>query len=137
MGSEPRGRPRAGAVVSLALRLPIAYLSWAAGIGLPVAFLACWRIAAPVRRAMRKPVTWLEAARWEALIGVGIAVAGVLLQRILARLVSRGPDVRSQAGGDEHVLPIDRVLTLKGWLTLYQSSLGLIVIAVLVSLAAR
>ena len=127
-----------GAVVSLALPFPIAFLPWAAGIGLPVAFLACWLVGAPIlRRAMRRPVTWLGAARSGALIGAGIALAGIILQRILAWLVSRDPDFRSQVGRGEHVHSVDGVLTLKGWLVLGQAALGLIVVGALVALAVR
>ncbi len=60
-------------------------LAWSAIVGLPIAFLACWAIAAPIlRRVMRRPVSWARAAGWGAVVSGLIAGVGVAIDRAAA-----------------------------------------------------
>ena len=49
-------------------------------VGMPIAFILCWSIAAPVLRAMmRSPISWLRAAVWGAGISGTFACLGIIV----------------------------------------------------------
>ncbi|MFV0475914.1 MAG: hypothetical protein ACK5MQ_17180 [Pikeienuella sp.] len=71
-----------GWLLVAALYLDFMSLSWiwvfAAIFGLPVAFLVCWLVVAPVLwRIMRRPIPWTRAIGWGAAVSTLLAMMGV------------------------------------------------------------
>jgi hypothetical protein len=116
----------------------IALLPWAAVIGLPIAFVACWAVAGPILwRLMQRPISWRRAAGWGALTALAIAGVGLVIDRINGWRVSVDPNSSYQIGGGDFVQEIDGVLTPYGWLVEAQGFLGYVLIGTIVALVVR
>jgi hypothetical protein len=73
----------AGVAGPMALQSNFGILLWAAILGLPIAFMACWMLGAPIlRRIMHKSITWFAAACWGGLIALIISLAGSVVGRL-------------------------------------------------------
>jgi hypothetical protein len=107
-------------------------------VGLPVAFILCWSVAATIlRRMMLRPITWLRAAVWGpgiAAIFASVAVAAFAIAS-LCELVD--PNGGSQAGYGDLSRIRDGVLTSYGWWLLAQSVTQFILAGVAVALIIR
>lgn len=107
---------------------------WAAAIGLPIAFLASWLIAAPVlKRLMRKNISWFKAGLWGGIITLLVALASVAIGR-LRGLATMQP---SQLGGGDKVREIDGILTSYGWLVVAQNTALFVAIGIAIALVVR
>ncbi|MEM8750742.1 MAG: hypothetical protein AAGF28_10595 [Pseudomonadota bacterium] len=109
--------------IPLSLQSNIGVLIWAAVIGLPIAFLCCWLIGAPIlKRAMKKKISWLGAICWGSAIAFVIALIGIAFGRYRGWRQSTNPNFNSQLGGGEYVREVDGILTTYGWLMLGKST---------------
>lgn len=107
---------------------------WAAAIGLPIAFLACWLISAPMlKRLMRKNISWFQAVLWGGIITFLIALASIAIGR-LRGLANMQP---SQLGGGDKVREIDGILTSYGWLLVAQNTVMFVAAGVAIALIVR
>lgn len=110
----------------------------AAIIGLPIAFLACWCVAAPILwRIMLRPISWLGAIRWGSTISASIALVGIAIGRLYGWMESVNPDISSQIGGGIYVQEIDGILTPYGWLLLARNTIWFVLGGVAVALLIR
>lgn len=110
--------------VPMAMQSNLGVLLLAAIIGLPIAFLCCWVIGAPIlRHVMRREIGWLEAMGWGGVIALLIALVGIAIKLHLGWLQSINPNIGSQIGGGEYVLEKDGILTAYGWLMLGRSTM--------------
>ncbi|WP_260081423.1 hypothetical protein [Phaeobacter inhibens] len=113
-------------------------LIWAAAIGLPIAFIASWLIAAPIlNRLMRKNISWFQAAIWGGAITFLIALASIAIGRFRGWIQSVDPSSFSQLGGGDTVREIDGILTSYGWLNLAQNTATFVAIGMVISLVVR
>lgn len=111
---------------------------WVAIIGLPIAFLACWIVAAPVLTyVMRRPISWLRAATWGATISALMAFIYILASRLNGWRQSLNPNSWSQIGGGDKIRSIDGILTPYGWQALAQSAAIFILFGVVVAVIIR
>ena len=126
-----------------AVALPICFsnpslLIPSAILGLPIAFVASWVVAAPVmKRLMKNSVSWFAAARWGGTIAFYIALISIFLGRIRGCQQRNDQTSFSQYGGGDYVREIDGVLTNYGWLYLGQSTLIFVFIGVCIALVLR
>ncbi len=115
-----------------------AIIPWAAGFGLPIAFLICWLIVAPaLERVMRKPVTWLRAIGWGIVVSALIALVSVAIGRLLGLIQFMNPNSYSQLGGGDAIQSVDGILTAYGWWVLGQRTMIFIVFGVFIALIIR
>lgn len=92
-------------------------LYWAILFGLPLSFLCCWVIGAPIlKHVMRKEITWQRAAFWGGVIASLIALPRLGFGHYMGWHASINPDFHAQIGSGEHTRSIDGVLTTYGWL---------------------
>lgn len=70
---------------------------------------------------MRKKNSWIKAVSLGSAIALIIAGASIIIGRFLGWRQSLNPDTNALHGG-EHVLEIDGILTVFGWLMLAQST---------------
>ena len=106
--------------------------------GMPIAFILCWSVAAPIlRRVMLRPVTWLRAVVW----GAGIAAIFVSLAVSPFAIASLRDLVEpiggAQLGYGDLSRMSDGVLTPYGWWLLAQSAAQFILAGVAVALIIR
>jgi hypothetical protein len=114
------------------------FLPFAAIIGLPVAFLACWLIGAPIlARMTRRSVSYPRAALCGGLIAGLISVASIMIGRILGWMESLDDSRSSQFGGGDFVQSVDGILTPYGWLVVAQSTAIFVGIGALIGLVVR
>lgn len=110
--------------IPMALQSNIGLLIWAAIVGLPIAFLCCWLIGAPILKfAFKKEISWLGAIGWGSTIAFVIALVSIALGRYRGWRQSINPNSYSQWGGGEYVREVDGILTAYGWLMLGKSTL--------------
>ncbi|MBJ2153809.1 hypothetical protein [Paracoccus sp. IB05] len=86
---------------------------YAAVIGLPVSFVLCWLIGAPIlTRIMRKPVSFVAAARWGATIAAVIYILYLCVFTFIygGTGQDRGPDLGSQFEEANSVISVGYVL---------------------------
>ena len=116
----------------------IGLIPWVAAIGLPIAFISCWVIAAPMLwYAMRKPISWLLAVAWGATISATMAVVYIVASRLNGLRISQDPTYDFQLGGGKFIREIDGILTPYGWWVLLQNTALFIIFGVLVGLLIR
>jgi hypothetical protein len=116
----------------------LSILPWAAILGLPVAFLACWVVGAPILwLVMARPITWFKALWLGAVISTGIASIGIAITRYLGWRQSQDPSSYSQIGGGDYIRSIDGILTPYGWWVLFQQTLIFVLSGVTVALVLR
>jgi hypothetical protein len=116
----------------------LALVPWAALFGLPIAFIACWVVAAPIlARVMRRSISWFSAAGWGAILGALIAAVGLAIDRLFALRAANDPNFGYQIGGGDFVQEIDGVLTSYGWWVKAQGFLYYVLIGVAVALVLR
>ena len=107
-------------------------------VGLPIAFVVSWLIAAPIlMRVMRKPISWLRAAVWGAVITGSMEAVFIAIFRFWGWRRSLNPDYHSRIGGGEYTQSIDGILTPYGWWVLAQRSAVFILAGVGIALAVR
>jgi hypothetical protein len=113
-------------------------LPFAAVIGLPIAFAACWLIGAPVlRRAMRRPLSYPRAASLGGLIAVLFALSSIAIGRFRGWMESVDDTFSSQWGYGEYLRSVDGILTTYGWLLVLQNSLILVVMGAAIGVFIR
>lgn len=111
---------------------------WAAAIGLPIAFLACWLIAAPIlKKLMRKNISWFQAIFWGGAITFLIALAIIAISRFRGWLQSVDPNSFSQLGGGNKIREIDGILTLYGWQVVAQNTAMFVAAGIAIALIVR
>ncbi|MEM0942898.1 MAG: hypothetical protein AAGI70_03030 [Pseudomonadota bacterium] len=116
----------------------ISLIPYAAVIGLPIAFVACWVVGAPIlRRLMRNKVSWSKAGLWGAVIAMMIELLGVSISRYRGWLQSRDDSFWSRIGGGEYVRSVDGILTPYGWWVQAQSSALWVLAGVVIALIVR
>jgi hypothetical protein len=124
--------------VPMALQSNLGVLIWAAIIGLPISFLCCWVIGAPVlKRIMQKEISVFGAALGGGLIAFLIALVSIVLGRYRGWRQSLNPNVGSQLGGGEYIREVDGILTAYGWLMLGKSTAMFVAAGVFVALIVR
>jgi hypothetical protein len=110
--------------IPIALRTNIGVLIYAAVFGLPLAFLCCWSIGAPIlKRAMKKEISWVGAICWGSAIGFAIALFSIAWGLYHGWHLSIYPDLYSRSGSGEYAREVDGILTAYGWLVLGKSTL--------------
>lgn len=108
-------------------------LPFAAVIGLPLAFLFTWLVGGPIlRRVMRRPVSWMQAAGWGGLIATIIAALTIILQRLNGYRVSRDPTFNFWTARE-----VDGILTPLGWRWLALETATFIALGAIVGLVVR
>lgn len=113
-------------------------LPYAAVFGLPVAFLACWLIAAPIlKRLMRRPISWRQAAIWGAAIAITIRISGIVIGVLHGLFGSLTGRFSSQIGGGDFVRSIDGIPTLCGWIVILRSLAFVALFGALIALILR
>ncbi|MEM8553213.1 MAG: hypothetical protein AAGF71_00160 [Pseudomonadota bacterium] len=121
--------------IPIALQSNIGVLIWAAILGLPIAFLCCWLIGAPILKyAMKKEMGWLGAIYWGGAIAFVIAIVSIALGRHRGWRQSLDPNFYFQFGGGEYVREVDGMLTSYGWLMLGKSTLMFVSMGAIVGL---
>lgn len=114
--------------------------SWiyAAIFGLPIAFLACWIIGAPILKCrMRHSLSWTSAAIWGGGISLLIAGVGVALTRYEGWRESRDPNFWSQVGAINNPSEIDGILTPYGWLMTAETVAVFAIVGSVIALMVR
>ena len=120
------------------LSLNFAMVLLAALIGLPIALLACWLIAAPIlRRLMRRSISWLSAVIWGAIIAATVEVLGVALSRLNGLRLYFDDSFYSQIGHGDKTQSIDGILTPHGWLIQAQNSAAFVAFGIVIALIVR
>ena len=123
---------------SMALQGNLGVLIWAAIIGLPISFLCCWLIGAPVlRRIMCKEINFYGAALGGGFIAFLMAFVSIVLGRYRGWRQSLNPNVGSQLGGGDHIREVDGILTTYGWLMLGKSTAMFVAVGDIVALIVR
>ncbi|MEM7744427.1 MAG: hypothetical protein AAF409_12035 [Pseudomonadota bacterium] len=113
-------------------------LVFAAPVGLPLAFIACWLIAAPIlRRIMKRPISWVRAGLWGGVIAAAIELFGVAISRYRGWRHSLDDSFNYQMGGGDSVRNIDGILTPYGWWVQVQTSAGWILAGIAIALLLR
>lgn len=116
----------------------ISLLPLAALIGLPIAFISCWVIAAPILwRVMREQVSWLFAMLWGAVISATMATVSIVAGRLNGLAISRDPNRSFQLGGGEYIKEVDGILTSYGWWILFQQTMLFILAGAIIGLIMR
>lgn len=106
--------------------------------GLPIAFLACLCIAAPILKLlMRRPISWRRAAVWGAVISAVMKAIDVAYSRYHGWRESQDDSVFSRYGGGDYVQSIDGILTPYGWWVLAQNSVIFVLKGMMVALIIR
>jgi hypothetical protein len=114
------------------------FLPFAAIIGLPVAFLACWLIGAPIlARMTRRSLSYPRAALCGGLISVSISIVSIMIGRFLGWMESIDDSRSSQFGGGDFVRSVDGILTPYGWLVVAQNTAIFMGIGALIGLVVR
>jgi hypothetical protein len=113
-------------------------IGFAAGFGLPIAYLACWVVGAPIlKRVMRNPISWKDAAVSGAITSFSIAAVGIAIARFSGWLRSLNPQAYSQIGGGEFVISVNGILTPYGWWVLMQYTAAFVCMGIIVALIVR
>lgn len=116
----------------------VSILPYVAVIGLPIAFLSCWLIAAPILRiVMNRPISWARAALWGATISAIIALVSIAIGRYRGWRQSQDDTFHSQMGGGDFIRSVDGILTAYGWQQLAQNSAMFIGLGVAIALVLR
>ncbi|MEM7462235.1 MAG: hypothetical protein AAF362_06095 [Pseudomonadota bacterium] len=113
-------------------------LLWAAIIGLPIAFLCCWVIGAPVLHyIMRDSITWFAAIAWGAAIGGLISLAVFVITIIVGITMYMGGEFHAETGGLDVVKFVDGVLSAKLWLQILKLNLLWLGLAIFIAITLR
>jgi hypothetical protein len=116
----------------------IGLLPWIAGVGLPIAFIFCWVIVAPILwRIMRKSVSWLYAVVWGVAISITMAAVSIIISHLNGLRISRGTYADFHLVRGDFTREADRILTLYGWYDLLQNTALFILVCVLIALLIR
>ncbi len=107
-------------------------------LGLPIAFAACWLLGAPILwRLMRRPITWLAAASWGAVIAGLLAALGIAFSRYVRWQQQQNAVSQDRISGGDSVRSIEGILTSYGWWVLAQGAAFFILAGVLIALILR
>ena len=121
--------------IPLGLLSNIGVLISAAIVGLPISFLCCWLIGAPIlKHAMKNEISWLGAICWGGAIASAIAIISIVFGRLRGWWLSIDPNFNYQIGGGEFIREVDGVLTSYGWLMLGKSTLVFVSIGAIAAL---
>ena len=111
----------------------VGLLPFAAIIGLPLAYLVTWLVGGPIlRRLMRRPVGWMQAAAWGAFIATFFAALSIVIGRLNGYRMSRDPTFDFWTARE-----VDGILTSYGWLLLAQNTAIFIALGAATGLAVR
>lgn len=111
---------------------------WCAGIGMPIAFLSCWLIGAPILTVfMRREVTWIRAATCGGFIALAIALVSIAFSRYHGWRQSLDPSSWSSKGAVGNPREIDGILTVHGWLQTAERTAWFVGLGVVIALAVR
>ena len=122
----------------VAIESNIGVLIWVAIVGLPISFLCCWLIGAPVlKHIMRNEISWAGAVLWGGAIAFFMARAGIIIGRLLGWRQSLNPNFNSQIGGGDYIREVDGILTTYGWLILGKSTIMFVALGAAVALLVR
>jgi len=110
-----------------------ATLVYGAIYGLPISFLCCWVIGAPIlKRLMRREITLVRAAFWGGGIALLISLLGTAIERYQGWRESLDPSISSSSGG-KYLVEVNGILTPFGWLMVAQSTAVFTVLGVFVA----
>ena len=120
-------------------------LLYATVFGLPIAFLCCWVIAAPIlKRLMRREITMGRAAFWGGLIAFLMSLLSLAVERYQGWQTSFDPSRASNFSGGTSwidgqfvVTEVHGMLTAYGWLMAAQSTLIFVAMGVFVAVVVR
>lgn len=116
----------------------VPFLIWAMALALPVAYLTCWTIGAPILAyAMRRPIGRRRAALWGAVVSASIAAPVIVIGRYWGWPASMDPSIRSQLGGGDFIRSLNGILTPYGRQVLAQNTAMFILLGVAVALIVR
>ena len=116
----------------------VSILPLAAIFGLPVAFIVCWVIVAPIlKRLMRHAISWTSAAIWGAVASTIIASVFIAINRFRGWRQSLDPNSYSQLGGGEFIKSVDGILTPYGLQSLAQNTVIFVLLGVGIALVIR
>lgn len=107
-------------------------------IGLPVSMLFCWALgAAFLKKRMQNPISLISA------MIIGVRIAGIMaviffvIGRFMGLLSYLDKNSGFQIGGGDYIREIDGILTIYGWLILFQESVVFIFIGGVIGLLVR
>jgi len=101
----------------------LSMIVYAAIYGLPISFLCCWVIGAPIlKRLMRREITWVRAAFWGGGIALLISLLSIVIGRYRGWRQSLDPSLDTNFSGGTHLVEVDGFLTAYGWLMVAQST---------------
>ena len=107
-------------------------------LGLPTAFAACWVIGAPiVWRLMRRPITWLAAVGWGAIISGLIAALGMAPAGFANWQRQQNAYPQERISGGNSTRSVDGDLTLYGWWGVAQGVALFILAGIIIALIVR
>lgn len=110
-------------VLPLAVLTGPAMLVYGAIYGLPISFLCCWVIGAPILKyLMRHEITLVRAAFWGGGIALLISLLSIVIGRYRGWRQSLDPSLDTNFSGGTHLVEVDGFLTAYGWLMVAQST---------------
>lgn len=116
----------------------VSILPLAAILGLPVAFIVCWVIVAPIlKRLMRQAISLTSAAIWGAITSTILASVFIAFNRLREWRQSLNPETNSQLGGGEFIKSVNGILTPYGWQSLVQNTAVFVLLGVGIALIVR
>lgn len=111
---------------------------WAAVLGLPVAWLASRLITGPVlKRILRKPLSWMRAGLWGAVISSLFALIGIAITRLWKWYWSIDPGSYAQTDSGNWAQQADRILAISSWMLPAKSTVLFVVAGVFIALIVR
>ena len=120
--------------IPLAILSNIFVLVYAAIFGLPVSFLCCWVIGAPILKyLMRNEITWGKAASWGGGIALLISLLGTVARLYMNLRETLIPGLTLFVDANTYARQNDGSLSAYDWLTLATPTLIFVTIGVLVA----
>lgn len=101
----------------------LSLIVYAAIYGLPIAFLCCWVIGAPIlKRLMRREISCVRAAFWGGGIALLISLLSIVIGFYLGWGQSLDPSLDTNFSGGTYLVEGDGFLTAYDWLMVLLST---------------
>lgn len=103
--------------------------------GLPISFLCCWVVGAPILRCvMRHPISWIKAMCWGAIIAAIMAGVVIIITRYDAWQKSLNSRTDGIVRSGEYITEVNGSLTTYGWFLVAQPTAAFIGLGAFVAL---
>ena len=114
----------------------LSVIIYAVIFGLPISFLCCWVIGAPILKyVMRREITWIRAVLWGGGVALIISLSGTAINRYRGWRQSLDPMLDTNfTSGRKGLVEVDGFLTAYGWLMVAQSTLIFVALGMFVAL---